>query len=306
MSVSKSVWRLTFLVVVALLDLARSLDVECGYESQRNMVSCRCLGNTQSVGFEDLSDVVNDYVRDRFSNLVFHHVQLRDCDRVMITLNLRTFSIEGRYFNISYVSFNKIQNLDLYIENIDFGYTNFVFEDVRRLKLSGRLDNPSTSVQIWSRDSNYGIDRSDILFQDFLARSRIELINIQDANSVRVVDSAFENLRKAEVIRTDRCHVGLTTLEEVDCSNMDALFVSTVPYTSASSAVLTHPAFIIVLVLIVIAVLVGIAALIYAKQWKKKKELELLGFPPPSSTMSRTTPPASSARLSNRQFTVRS
>lgn len=89
MSVSKSVWRLTFLVVVALLDLARSLDVECGYESQRNMVSCRCLGNTQSVGFEDLSDVVNDYVRDRFSNLVFHHVQLRDCDRVMITLNLR-------------------------------------------------------------------------------------------------------------------------------------------------------------------------------------------------------------------------
>ena len=41
--------------------------------------------------------------------------------------------------------------------------------------------------------------------------------------------------------------------------------------------VLQHEAFITVIALIIIAILVGIVALIYVKRWKKKKELELLG-----------------------------
>eukprot|EP00095_Tigriopus_kingsejongensis_P005574 maker-scaffold12_size759060-snap-gene-4.14 protein:Tk05574 transcript:maker-scaffold12_size759060-snap-gene-4.14-mRNA-1 annotation:"polygalacturonase" len=289
---------------IALLILTtlrvEGLEVDCDSEGARNIISCRCVGAQRSNdGFEDLSDITNGYIQDRFGNLAFRHVELRDCERVHISLNLRTFVIEGRYFNISDVSFTNIRDLELDIENIDYGYKRFVFEDIRRLKLSGRLESPTTIVRIFSRISNFETQSGDILFQDFLARSQIHLINIQDANSVRVVDSAFENLLEAEVRGTTRCHLGLTSLTVVDCNRPEQLFVSTVPYTSSATAVLTHPAFIAVLALIIIAVLVGIAALIYAKQWKKKKEIELLGFPPPSSTMSRTTPPASSARLSN-------
>jgi hypothetical protein len=50
---------------------------------------------------------------------------------------------------------------------------------------------------------------------------------------VRVADSAFESLYETDVLRVERCHLGLTTLATVACTRRD-LFVSQVNYPRES------------------------------------------------------------------------
>ena len=49
---------------------------------------------------------------------------------------------------------------------------------------------------------------------------------------------------------------------------------------------LRNPVYIVLIVLFVLLVLFAILACIYVRHWKKKKELELLGYP--ASTLSRS------------------
>ena len=111
--------------------------------------------------------------------------------------NPRAFVVNGELQNISDISFDRVGELRLNIQNIDFGHKRFVFNDVNYLTISGNLgkwqsyifvnvlsnishhlpDNPSTSVLMYIRNSQPR--RGDVIFQDFYARSRIPLINIQ-------------------------------------------------------------------------------------------------------------------------------
>ena len=90
--------------------------------------------------------------------------------------------VDGQVQNITDVSFFNVDDLRLNIENIDFGNKKFVFENVAYLKLSGDLAHPSTNVRMYIRNPGSAFEgqlaKSDVVFQDFLARSEITLISI--------------------------------------------------------------------------------------------------------------------------------
>ncbi len=51
----------------------------------------------------------------------------------------RAFVLNGELQNISDISFDRIDELNLNIQNIDFGHKRFVFQDVRYLTITGNL-----------------------------------------------------------------------------------------------------------------------------------------------------------------------
>ena len=102
----------------------------------------------------------------------------------------------------------------------------------------------------------------------------IEFPILQDARTVRVVNSYFENLGVAEVLRADSCYTSLDSYYEVSCTMNDLFFSS---WTSAAFYyVVTHPLFILGIVLLIIAIIVVTFFCCYTNNWKKKKEIELL------------------------------
>ena len=61
-----------------------------------------------------------------------------------------------------------------------------------------------------------------------------------------------------------------------------------------------NPVVIVILILLILLILLAILAYVCVKRYKKKKELELLGYP--ASTISRTTPSSGARFASPRQF----
>ena len=53
--------------------------------------------------------------------------------------NFRAFVVNGELQNISDISFDRIGELRINIQNIDFGHKRFVFNDVNYLTISGNL-----------------------------------------------------------------------------------------------------------------------------------------------------------------------
>ena len=66
-----------------------SLEVDCVYEGYRNLITCQCLAPGDTFGREDLSAIVSDFIRDRYTRLSFRHVELTDCGNLEIDLDLR-------------------------------------------------------------------------------------------------------------------------------------------------------------------------------------------------------------------------
>ena len=57
----------------------------------------------------------------------------------------------------------------------------------------------SASLRFFLRQS------SSLLFNDFYATTPISLINVQDVNNLKVIDSGFESVAIAEFIRVTSC-----------------------------------------------------------------------------------------------------
>ena len=100
---------------------------------------------------------------------------------------------------ISYVSFENIDNLEVYLTNLDTGDKTLVTEDIDFLSLGGRMYEDGATLRFFIRQS------SSVLFNDFYASTRISLINVQDVNSLKVTDSGFENVALAEFVRVSSC-----------------------------------------------------------------------------------------------------
>ncbi len=90
---------------------------------------------------------------------------------------------------------------------------------IRFLTLSGELMHPSTRVTIFVLNDRFY--KGEVTFKDFVSQSDIQLINIQDARSVRVTDSAFAEVREIDILRTDFCYADNTV---VDCDDINQLF----------------------------------------------------------------------------------
>ncbi len=54
-------------------------------------------------------------------------------------------------YNISDVSFDTVETLNLYMEDIDYGSKRFVFDNVKYVKLSGYLAHYGASVRFFFR-----------------------------------------------------------------------------------------------------------------------------------------------------------
>ncbi|XP_040563819.1 uncharacterized protein [Lepeophtheirus salmonis] len=289
-------------IIIAFLSLSEGIEVDCSYYSRRNRLACRCTGPDRSTsGYEDLSSIVNRFLHERFRNIIFRHIELSQCAKANVYLDLRAFVIDDRPQNITDISFNQINDLNLIIQDIDYGSKRFVFENIGYLNIGGSLLNRQTRVAMYIRNTINGNQyinnverRGDVVFQDFLAASHLTLINIQNQKSVTVIDSAFENLNEVDLIRTGNCFVGSEQSESVPCTKRD-LFVSTAVIGATWEQIVQHPLFIGGIVFALLALLLGICACCYFCRNKKKREMELVGYPP-------TTP---SSNVSSRQSTTK-
>ena len=82
------------------------------------------------------------------------------------------------------------------IENIDYDNKRFVFEDIGVLRLGGILEPPETQVRIFSRV--FRTSKGDVVFQNFLARSTIALINIQVSQIHSIVQAELKLRQKLD------------------------------------------------------------------------------------------------------------
>jgi hypothetical protein len=78
---------------------------------------------------------------------------------------------------IAYVSFERMDNLQVYLNNLDTGAKTVVTEDIKVLTLSGRMAEDAASLRFFLR--NPPSRTGDIIFDDFYASTPIILINIQ-------------------------------------------------------------------------------------------------------------------------------
>ena len=222
------------LVVVLWLSIVvgvtEAIEAECFVDNTR--VICRCLRlfGPENEVIEDLSDVISRFlILDQFAfqSAAIRAIDFIECGSIRLEVNFRTFVIDNRIQNISDITFESIDDLHLDIRDIDYGNKQLIFKAVKYLTLSGDLNHWSTRVGFYihgNRDN-----KGEVLFRDFLARSFINLINIQDARSVTVKDSAFLNLGDVDLYRVDMCYSGYVNIELVDC-NKDDLFITTVGY----------------------------------------------------------------------------
>ena len=79
--------------------------------------------------------------------------------------------------------------------------------------------HPSTRVSFFVLNDRFY--KGEVAFRDFVSQSDIQLINIQDARSVRVTDSAFAEVREVDILRTDFCYADNRV---VDCDDVGQLF----------------------------------------------------------------------------------
>eukprot|EP00096_Caligus_rogercresseyi_P015596 TRINITY_DN8061_c0_g1_i1.p1 TRINITY_DN8061_c0_g1~~TRINITY_DN8061_c0_g1_i1.p1 ORF type:complete len:354 (+),score=40.90 TRINITY_DN8061_c0_g1_i1:114-1175(+) len=297
---------LVFVFVLCVnLELCQGIEVDCSYFSPRNRLACRCIGPDRTTsGYEDLSSIVNRFVYDRYRNIIFRHIELSQCSKANIYLDLRAFVIDDRAQNITDISFSRINELNLIIQDIDYGSKRFVFENIDYLNLGGSLLNRPTRVAMYIRNTINGNtfvnninQRGDVVFQDFLAASHLTLINIQNQKSVSVIDSAFENLGEVDLIRTGACYLGSDQSSSVPCTKRD-LFVSTAVIGATWDQIVRHPLFIGGLVFLLLAALLAICACCYFGRNRRKREMELVGYPPQTATTTNTTNTPSSSRTS--------
>lgn len=280
----------TALLLWCLANVAQSvLDVDCHYDTLNKKMTCECVSSFTSTttSWEDLSDVVQDFISDRLVALSINHIMLRNCRSLNIEVDFSTLSSLSDYSNrISIVSFENIENLRLYIDNIDQGAKTIVADDVDYLVLSGRMYEKTSSLRFFLRNEGFG-RRGTVLFDDFFATTPISLINIQYAESVRVSNSAFYDLREIELRNVDQCYLGENTYStSVRCTKEDLFVSTTSPGISVRNAILIAG-----ICLLVLAIVVGIVIVLYVRHWRKKNDLELLGYP--SRTPSRSTVPGS-------------
>ena len=80
----------SFFILGSLVTFGVCLQVDCGYETARNMISCRCIGPQRSTldGYEYISEILDENIRNQFVGLNFYHVELRDCSRLELYINL--------------------------------------------------------------------------------------------------------------------------------------------------------------------------------------------------------------------------
>merc|ERR1719225_1966506 len=94
---------------------------------------------------------------------------------------------------------NVLHFLEVYLQDLDSGDKTVVTENIDFLSLGGRMYEDSASLRFFLRQS------SSLLFNDFYATTPISLINVQDVNNLKVIDSGFESVAIAEFIRVTSC-----------------------------------------------------------------------------------------------------
>jgi len=260
--------RLLLILITFLCNCVNGLlDVQCRYEGLSNTgrVICECTQFQTSSGYEDLADTIYNFVNNQFGNsLSFSSVALNNCRSIKITVDFTSLAPLSTQ-KVSYVSFENIDNLEVYLTDLDSGDKTVVTEDIDFLSLGGRMYENAASLRFFLRQS------SSLLFNDFYSSTPITLINIQDVNNLKVTDSGFESVAIAEFIRVTNCQ---NEDGAASCSKFDLFPVYTGIGADTETILL-----IVGITFLIVAIIVGIGVAFYIRRWKKKKDLELLGFP---------------------------
>jgi len=275
------------IIILVLIPLCRGLlDVQCRYENLQptGRVICECSSfptSSSTGGYEDLAETIYNFVNNRFrQNLPFSSVALNNCRSLKITVDFGSLAPLSSQ-KVSYVSFQNTDNLQVYFTNLDSGDKTVIVDNVAYLTLSGRMYERAASMRIFVRNS------PSVQFEDFYATTPILLINLMDVNSVKVSDSGFENVATAEFVRVSNCQNenGATS-----CSQSELFKNNSVSVVDSTTVML-----IVGICLLIAAIIVGIGIALYIRRWRKKNDLELLGYPPkvvappPRSNLSPTT-----------------
>jgi len=153
------------------------------------------------------------------------HIILSNCKTVRITLDLDR--VDRDVAELTDVSFEYIENLNIKFMNIVEPRMKFVFTNIVRNQLSGSVSDRSSSLEMFFRQFNIASkDQTSVTFLNLNIESNIRLLNFQDIGHVRVIDSYFSNIDTLDILHSTKCHTSVDSYTQVTCSKEQLFFAS--------------------------------------------------------------------------------
>jgi len=210
-----------------------SLNINCGTRGLDNryqtQLHCSCdYSNDESYREELFSDIFNphlvplsSYVRPVSQKIT--HIILSNCKTVRVTLDLDRVDRDAT--ELTDVSFEYIENLNIKFRNIVQPRMRFVFTNIVLNQLSGSVSDRSSSLEMFFRQFDIvNKDQTSVTFSNLNMESNIRLLNFQDIGHVRVIDSYFSNIDTLDILHSTKCYTSMDTYTQVTCSKEQLFF----------------------------------------------------------------------------------
>jgi len=215
-----------------------SLDISCGtmgidvgLQEEHRELRCICSSIPgQQVIEESFSEIFNpqlisfsSYIRPVSQKIT--HITLVNCKNINILLDLDKLNKDAS--DLSDVSFEDIEHLNVEFESIVQPRMKLVFTNVNYNQLSGTIHSNNSTLEMFFRHLyKTDMDQTTVTFSNLNIQSNIGLLSFQDIGHVRVIDSYFSNIDNLDILHSTKCHTSYR-VSEVKCSKEDLFYSST-------------------------------------------------------------------------------
>jgi len=198
-------WRLLLLLVSDCLGLR--LGDECRERNPGQLV-CGCSNIASGPDTRRLSNEINPALTSLNPSAQINQLVLRGCNSLRLSLD--TDRLERSAAQLTDISFEDMQSLWLEFVSSSQSGRRFVFADIEQLELTGQLGTRSDrrGVQLFFLRSDH-LRSATVSLRRLTAEAPVRLINFQDIEHLRVIDSVFPNLDTVEILHTSSCHTTL-------------------------------------------------------------------------------------------------
>ena len=184
----------------------------------------------QHVNEESFSEIFNpqlisfsSYLRPVSQKIT--HITLVNCKTINIILDLDKLNKDAS--DLSDVSFEDIENLNVEFRSIVEPRMKLVFTNILYNQLSGTIHGNNSTVEMFFRQiQKVDKDQTTVIFGNLNIQADIGLLNFQDIGHVRVIDSYFSNIDTLDILHSTKCHTSYRD-PEVKCSKEDLFYSST-------------------------------------------------------------------------------
>jgi len=225
---------------VACLEIScGTMGIDVGLQEEHRELRCICSSVAgQQVNKESFSEIFNpqlisfsSYLRPVSQKIT--HITLVNCKTINIILDLDKLNKDAS--DLSDVSFEDIENLNVEFQSIVEPRMKLVFTNILYNQLSGTIHNSNSTMEMFFRQlQKVDRDQTTVIFSNLNIQADIGLLNFQDIGHVRVIDSYFSNIDTLDILHSTKCHTSYRD-PEVKCSKEDLFYSSTFSTRSSNA-----------------------------------------------------------------------